>query len=153
MQTTGSVHTLSGYTAILSSVVDYLNANYTGYPDGVSSFLYNELNPRGDSIAISTSTTEAFSETTELCGWIDGKINATVILRRLQTNKGDKDFDLCAYVQDVLMYIQEHIGDISGTGWFIDSFSLSKSPVLCRVYDNGVRDYVGNFTLNYERKG
>lgn len=144
---------MNGYASILKGLVDYLNTNYTNFPHGVRRFMYNELNPRADSLALSTSTNEPFKESVELCGWVDGSINASVVLRRLQTNSGDKDFDFCEAIQDVLDYIKENYDKVEGTGWFIDGFSLSKSPVLCRVYDNGVRDYIGSFILTYERKG
>lgn len=139
-------------SSIVKDLISYLRDNYT-FPTGVK-LDFNMLNTSKSCMCLALNNdntiTEKVSDVTGL--YVTGTIVFDVVYRTMALTNGTSDLDATEVIDNLIDFIKlNYKQNVGVNGFFVEKITCNSSGVLSRVYQGGVRDYKGIFTLTYER--
>lgn len=143
---------MSGPSSLIKDLISYLRENYT-FPTDVK-LDFNMLNTGKTCMCLALNEdNKVIEKVADVTGTaMSGTIILDVVYRTMALTNGLSDLDMTEVIDSLIDFIKLNYRENVGvTGFFVESIKCDSRGVLSKVYQGGVRDYKGIFTLKYER--
>lgn len=141
------------YSDIIAFIIDYVNANYNIRAGDKLKLAFDEMKADKDSIIFTPSDEASVGEKKDITGlFVDGEIPLNCYYRIMNNDNGYADLDAIKVVNDLVTFIKSNYKLMKTDDFYVSGVDIKSTAKLSTAYQNGVKDFISNFSIKYGRR-